>query len=98
MLEIRRDLDLGQKALGAENDAQLGFEDLDGDTAVVFDVAGEIHGGHAPGADLALDDIPVGERAREPRDRVYGLRTAGNRLVGHWAGGVPGWPYIPRGR
>ena len=55
MLQVRRDLDLGEESLGAEHGAELGVEHLERDVAVVSDVAREIDGGHAARADLALD-------------------------------------------
>ena len=37
------------------------MEDFNCDVAVVFDVVGEVDGGHAAGAELALDFVAAGE-------------------------------------
>ena len=44
---------------------ELRVSHLERDVAVVLLVAREIHRGHAPGANLALDDIAVAEGATE---------------------------------
>ena len=43
----------------AEHRAELGAEHLERDLAVVLEVAGEVDGGHAARAELALDDVPI---------------------------------------
>src|SRR5438132_10871173 len=77
MLEVRRDADLGQKALDAEQRAELGIQDLERDLPVMLDVAREIDRRHAAGADLTLDLVP----ARESRvqDVGYSHRRANHR-------------------
>ena len=40
---------------------ELGVEDLDGDLAAVLQVLGEVDGGHAALAELALDAVAVAE-------------------------------------
>ena len=62
MLELGGDLDLAGEPLAAERGGELGAEDLHGDLAVVLEVLGEVDGGHAAGAELALDAVAVGER------------------------------------
>ncbi len=71
MLKIRRCLDFTQEALGADDRRQLGPQHLDGDLAVVLDVLGQVHGGHAALAELALEAVAVGQ----------GLGQAGKRGV-----------------
>jgi hypothetical protein len=61
MLEIRGCLDLLQEALGAE----LGPQDLHGDTPVVAEVVGKIDDRHSSGAELALDTVPAREGGYE---------------------------------
>src|SRR2546428_14123420 len=65
MLQIGRDLDLGEEPLGAEHRGQLGLEDLDRDLAVVFQVLREIPRGHPASPELALDAVAVGEDGGE---------------------------------
>ena len=61
MLEIGGDLDLGEEAVAADDGGQLGVQDLDGDLAAVLQVLGEVDGGHAALAELAVEAIAVGE-------------------------------------
>ena len=61
MLEIRRHLDLGEKALDAQHGTKLGLQHLDGDIAIVLQIAREIDGGHTAHADLADDGVAIGD-------------------------------------
>jgi hypothetical protein len=54
--------DLLHEPLGAEDGSQLGFQDLDRDLAIVLQVLGEVHRGHAAPPQLALDAVALGER------------------------------------
>ena len=62
MLQVGRGPDLAEEPLGADHGGELGPQDLDGDLAVVPQVLGEVNGGHAALAELALDPIAVGQR------------------------------------
>ena len=64
---MRGDLDLPQEPSGAERGGELGPQHLDRDLAVVLEVLGEIDGGHAALAELALDAVAVGEGGAKPR-------------------------------
>src|SRR5262245_27764924 len=59
MLEGGGGLDLPHKSVGTEHGGELGFQDLDGDLAVVPQILGEIDRGHAALAELALDAVTV---------------------------------------
>ena len=59
--EARGRADLAEESLGAEAGAQLGMEHLEGDRAVVAEVACEPDGGHAAAAELALEGVAAGE-------------------------------------
>ena len=61
MVEPRRDPDLAQEPLGAEDGGQVGAQHLERDLAVVLQVAREVDGRHAARADLALDRVALGE-------------------------------------
>ena len=61
VLQVGGGPDLGEKPLGADDGGELRFEDLDGDPAIVL----EVLGGHAAGAELALDAVAVGEGEAE---------------------------------
>ena len=65
MLQRGGGLDLLHEALGAEHGGELRLEDLDRHLAVVLEVLGQIHGGHAALAQLPLDAVAVGERGGE---------------------------------
>ena len=57
MLKIGRRLDFSEKPLRADDRGELGLEDLEGDVAVVLQILGQVHGGHAALAELALDRV-----------------------------------------
>ena len=65
VVEPGGDLDLGQEPFVAEDGAELGAEDLEGDLAVVLEVGGEVDRGHPAGAELALDAVAVFQRGGE---------------------------------
>ena len=67
MLEVRRDANFAEEPIGAEHRAELRVEELDGDWSLVPDVVREIDGGHAAGADVALDRVAAGEPGFELR-------------------------------
>ena len=71
MLEAGGDLDLGEEAIAADDGAQLGVQDLDGDLAAVLQVLGEVDGGHAALAELALEAVAVGQGGGEA---LHGVR------------------------
>ena len=82
VLQGRDRADLPHEPLGADHGGELGAEDLDGDLALVAEVLGEVHGGHAALAELALDPIAVGEgRAEE-------VEGGGRHTVG-WTRATP---------
>ena len=66
MLQVGGDLDLGEETIAADDGAQLGVEDLNGDLAAVLEVFGEIHRGHTALTQLAVEAIAVGESVDEP--------------------------------
>jgi hypothetical protein len=66
MLEAGGDLDLSHKALGAERVGQLLVQDLEGDWAIVAEIARQEDRSHAAAAELALEDVAVGEGSLEP--------------------------------
>ena len=65
MLQAGCELDLAQEPLGAQRARELGVEHLEGHRAVVLEIAGEVDGGHAAAAELALDAVAVTERVGE---------------------------------
>jgi len=65
--------DLAQEALGAEQGAQLGAEDLESDLPVVLGVPSEVDRGHAAASELALERVAV----------TKGVGQGGGRPVGH---------------
>ena len=80
VLEVGGELDLGQEPLGADDGRELGAEQLERDPPVVAEVLGQVDGGHAAGADLALDPVAVGQGELEAALRL-----------GHAAGLWWGW-------
>jgi hypothetical protein len=59
VMEVGRELDLLQEPLGAEGGGELRVENLEGDFAVVPQVAGEIDSRHPTGADLTFDFVAL---------------------------------------
>ena len=49
---------------------QLGAQHLERDLAVVAQVVGQVDGGHAAGAELALDPVAVGEGGGQAREGI----------------------------
>ena len=78
VLEVGGGLDLGQEPLGAEDGGQLGTEHLERHLAVVAHVVGEIDGGHAALAHLALEAVAVGQGGAQVRERLgHGVHAPG---------------------
>ncbi len=61
VLQAGGDLDLAEEALAAERGGQFGPQHLERHLAAVPDVLGQVHRGHAAGADFPLDAVLVGE-------------------------------------
>ena len=72
MLQVRRDLDLGEKPVDAKHGAEFGLQDLERDLTVVLEVAGEVHRRHAAFADFANDGVAAGEGRVELPHGIYG--------------------------
>ena len=77
VVEPGRELDFPEKALGAEGGGDLGAQDLDSDGAAVPEIAREVHGGHPPVPQLALEGVAVGQRRAQGVER----RTQGRGSV-----------------
>ena len=70
MLEIRRRLDLGEKAFGADDRCQFGLQHLERHTPVVLQILGQVDGRHASFTELSLDAVTTCEGGIEPIDHV----------------------------
>ena len=79
MLQARRQLDLGQKRIGAERLGDFGADDLDRDLPRVPNVLREVDGRHPAFAELALDVVAAGETAPE---HVVGARPCAKTTPG----------------
>ena len=80
MLQIRRDFDLAQESLDANDGAEVGLEHLQRNSAIMPDVAREVHRCHAAFADKAFNGVSASEGGvelfgcgHEARARVRGL-------------------------
>ena len=76
MLQRGRGLDLHHEALGADHRGQLGLQDLEGDFAVVLEILGQVHRGHAALPDYGrtavrpyIDAVAVGQGGGETLER-----------------------------
>jgi hypothetical protein len=70
VLEVGGDPDLAEEALVAEHGGELGMQDLEGDGAVVLQVARQEDGGHAAAAELAVEAVAVGQVGLESGEQV----------------------------
>ena len=61
MLEMGRDADLAEETFPTQGGRQLGFDDFDGDLAVVFEILRQPNRGHATMTELALDPVVCGQ-------------------------------------
>jgi hypothetical protein len=71
--ESRCDFYLAQKAHCAEGVGKISVKDLDRDASVVLEVFGEIHRGHSTLPKLALNRVPVSQRAAQCVERIDGV-------------------------
>jgi hypothetical protein len=61
MAEAGGSLDLAEESVGTQRCGQLGPEHLDGHLAAMLQVVGQVDGGHATSAELALDRVSAGK-------------------------------------
>jgi hypothetical protein len=61
MGESGGNLDLSEEALVTEHVAQLGVEQLQGDSPIELEIPGKVHCGHTAAAQLAFDGVAVPE-------------------------------------
>ena len=71
MLEPRCQADLTLETLGPHGRCQLGTQHLQRDPAVVPEIVGEIHRGHATLPQFALEPVSVCQAALELVAEVY---------------------------
>jgi hypothetical protein len=65
VLELGGGLDFVQKMVGPERGGELGAEHLQGHLSAVSEIARQVDCGHAPAAELALEDVAVGQSGLE---------------------------------
>ena len=68
--EAGRDLDLTEKPLRTQGSRDFGLQDLDGDSAMVLQVLGEIDGCHPTAAEFALDRVALSEGTLQAGEQV----------------------------
>jgi hypothetical protein len=91
MGELGRESDLAQKTLGAREPDVL-IDNLDGDGAIVAEVAREIDRGHPATSELTLDGVAVGQRGTQtirggkPAAHALGDRHVAKLRAGRRAG------------
>lgn len=81
MLEVGRDQDLGQKALHAEYGAKFRIQHLEGDVAVVAQIARQIARCHAAGPDLAFHFVRSLQGGRRLLEIFAGQMISGGRTT-----------------
>ncbi len=65
VLQVGGGPDLTEKSLGADHRGQFGAQHVDRDLAVVLEVLGQIHRGHATLPELTLEGVAIGEACPE---------------------------------
>ena len=61
MLQASRELDLPQEPLRPECHAELRMQHLERHAPVVLQIVRQVDGGHSPSAELALEEVAVGQ-------------------------------------
>jgi hypothetical protein len=82
MLKPGGHADLAGKPLGPETGGELGAEDLEGDRALVAEVAREVDGRHAAVAELTLEGVAAGEGRAKEIERVGQTGSPGRDTLG----------------
>ena len=80
MLQVRRDFDLAQESLGAEDRAELRLEDFECDASVVAQITRQENRRHSADADLALDVVSALEAGVQLRERIHGRYAIGRTM------------------
>ena len=70
VLKVGGRSDLPQEPLGPDDGGELGAKHLERHLAVVAEVVGQVHVGHSPRAEGALDAIALGQRDGECREWI----------------------------
>jgi hypothetical protein len=70
MIQRCGELDLAQEPLRPEPRCDIRPQHLDGDRAVVLEVAGQVHRGHASATELTLDGVSVDQGLPELFEEV----------------------------
>ena len=65
MLQARRGANFAQEPFAAERGTEIGMQHLYRDITIVLEIVREVHGGHASGAELAVEAVAVGQRSGE---------------------------------
>jgi hypothetical protein len=65
MLQPSDKTDFALEPLGPGGRGQFGSDHLERDGAIVLEVAGEVHRGHAAATELALDQVSTGQGGLE---------------------------------
>ncbi len=71
MVELGGDLNLVEKPLGAHHGSQLRPQHFHRNLAMVIQILGKVHRGHAAGAKFFLDGVAVGESGFESVEKVW---------------------------
>ena len=75
MLKVGGRRDLGEEPVAADDGGELGLEHHERDLAMVLEVLGQVHRGHAARAELALDQVAVGQGRRQAAGDVVHWRA-----------------------
>ena len=69
MTEVGDELDLALESLCAEREPDVVAQNFDGDVAIVFQIAREVHGCHGTVTKLSLDLVSISDGCAQPFER-----------------------------
>ena len=95
MTQRRGGLDLDHEPLAADHGGQLGLQHLERDLAIVLQILGQVHGGHAALPELALDAVAVGQGRGETIGRRSHRFRMALRSVSQWSTQTRFVPALP---
>ena len=67
MVELGRNLDFPEESFGSQCGGELRPKHLDGQSAMMLQVMGQIDCGHAATPELALERVLIAQGGRQPR-------------------------------
>ena len=87
VLQAGGDADFPEEAVAPDGRCQFGPQDLDGHPSLVLQVLRQVHDGHAPAPELALESVAAGQGGLRAAEEVQGVHHGNVRGAGRGARG-----------